>query len=95
MADFGLGSRGNLRESDPQITQIAQIADRAFSLWCLVHALEQAMKLYELGRLTSGQASSHAGIPRVTFLLSCERYGTPSVTWDRDELDAAFDGACS
>ncbi len=27
------------------------------------------MKLYELGRLTSGQAASLAGIPRVAFLL--------------------------
>ncbi len=32
--------------------------------------LALAVKLFEMGRFTSGQASSLAGIPRVQFLLS-------------------------
>ena len=32
-----------------------------------------AIKLYEIGRLTSGQAAALAGISRVSFLLSCPK----------------------
>lgn len=48
--------------------------------------LAMAMKLYELGRLTSGQAAELAGIGRVDFLLACRKFGTPSVAWDDEEL---------
>ncbi len=49
-----------------------------------------AMKLYELGRLTSGQAAALAGIARIDFLLDCHHYGTANVFWDRTELEAEF-----
>lgn len=49
-----------------------------------------AMKLYELGRLTSGQAASMAGISRMTFLLNCRRFGSSTVEWDHAELEAEF-----
>ncbi len=49
-----------------------------------------AVKLFELGRLTSGQAARLAGVSRVTFLLDCQRFGVPSVAWDRDEIEAEF-----
>ncbi len=49
-----------------------------------------AVKLYEMGRLTSGQASRIAGVSRVTFLLDCRRYGVASVEWDQAEIDAEF-----
>ena len=49
-----------------------------------------AAKLYEMGRLTSGQASRIAGVSRVTFLLDCRRYGVDSVEWDQAEIDAEF-----
>ncbi len=49
--------------------------------------LAMAMKLYEIGRLTSGQAAVLAGISRVTFLLSCQRFGAYSVDWDATELE--------
>ena len=52
--------------------------------------LALAVKLFELGRLTSGQAAQLAGISRFAFLLSCSRYGTPSVQWDEEELNAEF-----
>jgi predicted HTH domain antitoxin len=50
--------------------------------------MAMAVKLYELGTLTSGQAAALAGVSRVEFLLECPRYGTPSVDWDEDELKA-------
>ena len=49
-----------------------------------------AVKLYEMGRLTSGQAARLAGVSHVTFLLDCRRYGTASVEWDQTEIDAEF-----
>ncbi|MGO9611478.1 MAG: UPF0175 family protein [Dissulfurispiraceae bacterium] len=49
-----------------------------------------AVKLYEMGRLTSGQAAELAGIPRITFLLNCQRYGAAAVEWDREELKTEF-----
>jgi len=52
--------------------------------------LALAMKLFEMGRVTSGQAATIAGISRAAFLLSCRRYGTPSVWWEREELEAEF-----
>jgi predicted HTH domain antitoxin len=52
--------------------------------------MAMAIKLYELGRLTSGQAVELAGISRATFLLSCHQFGTASVEWDQAELDAEF-----
>ena len=52
--------------------------------------MAMAVKLYEMGRLTSGQAAGLAGIPRVTFLLNCQRFGAYSVMWDQTELEAEF-----
>ena len=49
-----------------------------------------AVKLFELGRLTSGQAAEMAGVGRAAFLLKCRNYGAASVQWDKDELDAEF-----
>ncbi len=33
-----------------------------------------AVKLYEMGRLSSGRAAELAGVPRVEFLLNLQRY---------------------
>ncbi|MFH1116802.1 MAG: UPF0175 family protein [Pseudomonadota bacterium] len=52
-----------------------------------------AIKLFEMGRITSGQAANLAGISRVALLLSCSRYGSSSVQWDQEEIDAEFGGS--
>lgn len=49
-----------------------------------------AVKLYEIGRITSGQAGQIAGITRVEFLLACIEMGTTSVEWDDDEIVKGF-----
>jgi predicted HTH domain antitoxin len=49
-----------------------------------------AMKLFEMGRLTSGQAAQLAGISRVAFLFNCPQWNVPAVNWDADELAAEF-----
>jgi len=52
-----------------------------------------AVKLFELGRLTSGQAAQLAGVSRVSFLLEYHRFGVPSVVWDDDEITAELQDA--
>ncbi len=49
-----------------------------------------AAKLFEMGKLTSGQAAELAGIPRASFLLTFGNYGVPSVSWDQDKIMAEF-----
>ena len=46
-----------------------------------------AVKLFESGRLTSGQAAMLANIPRAAFLLECSRWGVASVQWDETEME--------
>jgi predicted HTH domain antitoxin len=57
--------------------------------------LALAVKLFELGRLSSGQAAVLAGVSRVAFLLNCHRYGASTVEWDREENEAEFKDALS
>ena len=52
--------------------------------------IASAMKLFECGRLSSGQAAQFAAISRTEFLLSCRQWGVASVQWDDDELNAEF-----
>lgn len=49
-----------------------------------------AMKFFDLGRLTSGQAAEMADLSRVEFLLTCHKYGSASVQWDQEDLNAEF-----
>ncbi len=48
--------------------------------------LAAAVKLYELGRLSSGAASTLAGIPRVLFLTKLADYGVPTFRLTEAEL---------
>jgi predicted HTH domain antitoxin len=47
-----------------------------------------AAKLYELGRLTSGQAARLSGKTRVVFLLALERYGVPMSSLRPEDVEA-------
>jgi len=49
-----------------------------------------AMKLFEMGRLTSGQAAQLAGISRMAFLFNCQQWNVFAVNWDADEIAAEF-----
>lgn len=48
--------------------------------------LAAAMKLYELGRLSSGAAAALAGIPRVQFLSRLSEYGIAAFRQSEDDL---------
>lgn len=45
-----------------------------------------AVKLYELGRLSSGAAARLAGIPRVLFLSRIADYGVDTFSLSEDDL---------
>jgi predicted HTH domain antitoxin len=45
-----------------------------------------AVKLFELGRLSSGAAARLAGVPRVVFLSRLADYGVDSFQLTREEL---------
>jgi predicted HTH domain antitoxin len=53
--------------------------------------LVAAVKLYELGRLSSGAAAQLAGVPKPLFLTKLGEYGVPTFREGGDELarDAA------
>ena len=51
-----------------------------------------AVKLYELGRLSSGRAAELAGIPRVEFLLALGRYQVFPLAAELGELEAEYAG---
>ena len=51
-----------------------------------------AVKLFEAGRLTSGQAAALAKLSRAAFLLECPRWGVASVGWDETEIEIELMG---
>ena len=48
--------------------------------------LAAAVKLYELGRLSSGAAAALAGVPRTVFLSKLAAYGVATFRFTEDEL---------
>ena len=49
--------------------------------------LAAAVKLYEVGRLSSGAAATLAGIPRTLFLTKLAEYGAPTFRLTKEELE--------
>lgn len=52
-----------------------------------------AVKLYEMGKLSSGRAAQLAGIPRVSFLQSLSRYGVSMFDLTQEELKQDYENA--
>jgi predicted HTH domain antitoxin len=50
-----------------------------------------AVKLFEMGRLTSGKAAELAGMPRVAFLHTLSRYGVAAINIQAEEIDHEID----
>ena len=46
-----------------------------------------AVKLYELGKISSGKAAALAGIDRVSFLLGLHRYRVSVFNYTSEELE--------
>ena len=52
-----------------------------------------AVKLYELGRLSSGRAAELAGVSRVEFLMNLSRYRVFPLVSELEDLDNSEDSA--
>jgi predicted HTH domain antitoxin len=50
--------------------------------------MAMAVKLFELGKLSSGMAANLVGLERVAFLLALYRYGVPMIALDTAELES-------
>jgi predicted HTH domain antitoxin len=55
--------------------------------------MAMAVKLFEMKRLSSGQAAQLAGVDRVTFLLRLKDYGVSAINLDAEDLQADFRNA--
>jgi len=55
--------------------------------------LAAAVKLYEIGRLSSGAAASLAGLPRTVFLSKLADFGVATFTLSREELQRDLESA--
>lgn len=49
--------------------------------------LMAALKMFELGKLSSGKAAELAGVSRIEFLDWCGRYQVPVVQYEADDLE--------
>ena len=49
--------------------------------------LMAALKMFELGKLSSGKAAELAGVSRVEFFELCGRYQVPIANYDVSELE--------
>jgi predicted HTH domain antitoxin len=49
-----------------------------------------ALKLFEVGRVSSGRAAELSGLPRVEFLMRAGRLGVPVADLDEEEMDREF-----
>jgi predicted HTH domain antitoxin len=52
-----------------------------------------AVKLYQMGKLSSGRAAQLAGVTRVSFLQSLSKYGVPIFDLTQEELKSDFENA--
>ena len=52
-----------------------------------------AIKLYELGRVTTGTAAQIAGMDRVLFIFELAKFGLSASGVDADELEGDFANA--
>jgi predicted HTH domain antitoxin len=52
-----------------------------------------AMKLFEMGKLTSGKAAELAEMPRSTFLHTLARYNVPAINIQAEEIEQEVEAA--
>lgn len=70
--------------------QVLRLSEQEFRAEIVFMA---AAKLYELGRLSSGQAARLAGIDRVSFLARLGQVGVPAINLRDEEIDAEIEAA--
>jgi predicted HTH domain antitoxin len=78
----------NTRQLTIQIPEIILLIEKTDEVaFAKELCLLAAVKLYELGRLSSGRAAELAGLSRVEFLLTLSRYKVFPLTAELQELE--------
>ena len=72
------------------LAQVLRLSEQEF---CAELVFMAAAKLYELGRLSSGQAARLAGMDRVGFLARLSQIGVPAINLRDEEIDAEIEAA--
>ena len=70
--------------------QLLKLSDKEFAEELRFLA---AAKLFELGRLTAGQAARLSGTDRITFLSHLSRIGVPAINLRDEEVNAEVQAA--
>lgn len=70
--------------------QVLRLSDREFGAELVFMA---AAKLYELGRLSSGQAARLANMDRVGFLARLSQIGVAAINLADEEVEAEIEAA--
>jgi len=81
-----MGTRQIVLDIPEKVLLAEKVDEAAFAREIRVLA---AVKLYELGRLSSGRAAELAGMPRVEFLLTLGRYRVCAFEAELRDLEAA------
>ncbi len=78
-----------LRLSYPDdLEQVVNLTPEEMTAQVLLMA---ALKMFELGKLSSGKAAELAGMSRVEFLDACGRYRVPVFNYSPEELQAELE----
>ncbi len=72
------------------LARVLRLSEREFRVELVFMA---AAKLYELGRLSSGQAARLAGMGRPGFLARLSQIGVPAINIRDEEIDAEIAAA--
>ncbi len=72
------------------LARVLQLSDKEFGVELVFMA---AAKLYELGRLSSGQAARLANMDRVGFLSRVGQIGVPAINLRDEEVEAEIAAA--
>ena len=74
----------------PDVPALLKMSDADFAREAQVLL---AVKLFELGKLTSGKAAELAGMPRATFLYTLARYNVPAINLQAEENEQEIEAA--
>ncbi len=72
------------------LARVLRLSEKEF---CAELVFMAAAKLYELGRLSAGQAARLAGIDRVAFLSRLSQIGVPVINLRDEEIGAEIEAA--
>jgi predicted HTH domain antitoxin len=83
--DRGITMKELILSYPNDLAQVVQLTTEELSAHLLLMA---ALKMFELGKLSSGKAAELAGLSRVEFFEACGRYRVSLFNYPDDEIEA-------